>query len=185
MALKLAAVDTADNIAYIARPGQYPVSGTPDCDSKYWSERRFAPEVIESVNKAVDIVKQKSGAKYLELVGYSGGGAIAVLVAAKRRDVTALRTVAGNLDTAAWCAYHQVSPLDGSLNPVDIAGEVAHIPQRHFVGSIDKVVPLDIAESFVKMEGDKDDERISIVDGVSHNNGWDKRWRELLSMPLL
>jgi len=185
VALRLAAVDPADNIAYMARPGQYPLSGIPECDSKYWSDRRFASEVVESINKAIDIVKEKSGAKYVELVGYSGGGAIAVLVAAKRRDVMALRTVAGNLDTGAWCAYHHVSPLDGSLNPIDVAREVAHIPQRHFVGSTDKVVPFVIAESFVKMEGDKNDERISMVDGVSHNNGWDKRWRDLLLMQLL
>lgn len=185
VALRLAAVDPADNIVYIARPGQYSLSGIPECDSKYWSGRRFAPEVIESIDKVIDIVKERSGAKYLELIGYSGGGAIAVLVAAKRLDVVALRTVAGNLNTSAWCTYHRISQLDGSMNPIDVARKVAHIPQRHFVGSIDKIVPFSIADSFVRMEGDKNDERISIVDGVSHNDGWHKHWRELLLMRLL
>ena len=42
VALRLAVADPADNIAYIARPGQYPLSGIPECGSKYWSGFRFA-----------------------------------------------------------------------------------------------------------------------------------------------
>ena len=184
VALRLAAVDPADNIVYIARPGQYSASGLPDCESMYWSARRFAPEVVESMDRAIDIMKEKSGAKYLELVGYSGGGAIAVLITARRSDVVALRTVAGNLNTNVFCSYHHVSLLNGSMNPLDVAREVTHIPQRHFVGLKDKIVPFGIAESFVKIEGDKDDERITVVDGVSHNDDWAKRWRKLLAVPL-
>ena len=185
VALRLAAVDPADNIAYIARPGQYPLSGFPECDSRYWSGRRFSPEALESINRAIDILKEKSGAKYLELVGYSGGGAIAVLIVARRSDVVAFRTVAGNLNSNALCAYHHVSQLDGSMDPLDVAQKVAHIPQRHFVSSRDKVVPFAIAKSFVTMEGDQDYERITIVDGLSHNDGWYKRWKGLLLIPLV
>lgn len=185
VALRLAAVDPADNVAYIARPGQYSPSGFPDCDSKYWSEFRFAPEVVESMDRIIDDLKERAGAKHVALVGYSGGGAIAVLVAARRSDVIAIRTVAGNLDINAFCAYHHVSQLDGSMNPLDVAQKVAPIPQRHFVGSVDKVIPFAIAESFVRIEGDKNYERITVVDGVSHNDGWNKHWRELLLMQLL
>jgi len=184
VALRLAAVDPADSVAYISRPGQYTFSGFPDCDPRYWSGRRFALEVVESIDRVIDVLKKKSGAKYLELVGYSGGGAIAVLVAARRNDVYALRTVAGNLNINAFCEYHHVSLLEGSMDPLDMAKEVARIPQRHFVGAKDKIVPLVIADSFVKMEGDRGQERISIVDGASHNDGWEKRWRELLDVPL-
>jgi hypothetical protein len=184
VALKLASVDPANNVAYISRPGQYSPTGSPKCNSKYWSGYRFAPEVINSFSSAIDILKEKSGVKYIKLIGYSGGGAIAVLVAARRNDVSALVTVAGNLNPKAFCAYHHVTQLDGSLDPMDVAKTVAHIPQRHFVGSKDKIIPITIVESFVKMEGDKDSERVTIVEGVSHNNGWQKRWNELLLIPL-
>jgi hypothetical protein len=183
VALRLAVQDPADNIVYMARPGQYSPSGLVDCDSRYWSALRFAPEVVESMDGAIDRLKEKSGAKYVELVGYSGGGAIAVLVAARRHDVIALRTVAGNLNTRAFCDYHHVSQMDGSVNPIDVAPQVVHVPQRHFIGSKDKIVPFVIAETFVKMEGDKNNERITVVDDVSHNDGWPKRWRELLLIP--
>ena len=184
VALRLVAVDPADNVAYIARPGQYSLSGFPECDPKYWLGSRFAQEVVEAFNKTIDILKEKSGAKDVELVGYSGGGAIAVLVAARRSDVIALRTVAGNLNTKALSEYHHVSQLDGSMNPMDVAQKVTYILQRHFVGSRDKIIPPMIAESFVKMEGDKDYERITVVDDTTHNDGWEKRWKELVSVPL-
>lgn len=184
VALKLAAVDPADNIAYIARPGQYSLSGFLDCDSKYWSNKRFSPEVIDSFNSAIDILKKKSGAQYVELVGYSGGGAIVVLVAARRNDVISLRTVAGNLNTSALCDYHHVSQLDGSLNPLDDALKTAHIPQRHFVGSRDSVIPEAIVQSFVKQEGDKDYSRVTVVEDVTHTKGWQGDWEKLLSLPV-
>jgi hypothetical protein len=182
MALRLAVLDPADNVAYIARPGQY--SRVPGCDPKYWSGSRFADEVINSFSITIDQLKKKSRAKHVELTGYSGGGAIAALVAARRRDVTALRTVAGNLDPKAFCQYHHVSQLEGSIDPMDAAQKISHIPQRHFVGSKDSIVPEFIARSFVSQEGDKDYDKITVVAGATHNKGWQGRWKELLSLPL-
>ena len=184
VALELATVDQSDAVAYIARPGQFPDPDSAVCDPTYWSSRRFAPEVVEAFDKAIDILKKKSGAVYVELVGYSGGAALAVLVAARRSDVTSLRTIVGNLDPKALCAYHNVSQLDGSLDPIDAAQKVSRIPQHHFVGSMDKTVPSSIAESFVKKEGDINFRNITVVDGATHKNGWRERWKELLLIPL-
>lgn len=185
VALALAVADQSDAVVYIARPGQFSSQDSAECDPAYWSGRRFAPEVVESFDKAIDILKEKSGAKNIELIGYSGGGAIAVLVAASRGDVSSLRTVAGNLDPKALCEYHKVSQLYGSLDPLDVAQEITGIPQRHFVGSKDKTVPLSIAESFVKREGNTDCDCITIVDGATHKNGWRERWKELLLLPMI
>lgn len=184
VALRLAAADSSDNVAYIARPGQFPALDSVECNPTYWSARRFASEVVEAFDKTIDILKEKTGAKHIELVGYSGGGAITILVAARRRDITALRTVAGNLDPQALCSYHKVSQLNESMNPLDCAQKVAHIPQRHFIGSNDKVVPVLIARSFVGRLGDRDDKRITIVNGVNHANGWQEKWPELLVMQI-
>lgn len=185
VALRLAAVDPADNIAYIARPGQYSLTGIPECDSKYWSGSMFAGEVISSFSRAIDQLKEKSRAKQIELIGFSGGGAIAVLVAAQRNDVAALRTLAGNLDPKAFCKYHHVSQLEGSMDPMDVAQEISHIPQRHFAGSKDSVVPEFIARSFVRQEGDSAYSRVTIVEGVTHTKGWQERWENLLSLSLM
>lgn len=184
VALTLATADSSAAVVYIARPGQFPAPDSAGCGPTYWSTRRFAPEVVESFDKAINIFKDRTGAKNVELIGYSGGAAIAVLVAARRSDIVALRTVAGNLDPKALCSYHHVSRLDESMDPLDVAQKVANIPQRHFIGSKDKTVPASIAESFVKREGKKSCERITIVDGATHKDCWRERWKELLLIPL-
>ncbi len=180
VAFYLAMEDASPSVAYLARPGQYNESHLKTCDPVYWSEKRFAPEVVDAMNAAIDTIKSKSKATDVELVGFSGGAAIAVLTAARRSDVTSLRTVAGNLDTKALCDYHKVSPLAGSLNPIDSAKDIAHIPQRHFVGSKDRIVPYSIAGSFVKAQSDKKADCITVVEDATHTVGWRERWKELL-----
>ena len=141
LALYLAMEDSSQNIVYIARPGQFPKDGYEKVDSVYWSDKRFAKEVIESFNEVIDKIKKNAKANKIELIGYSGGGGIAVLVASGRNNVVSIRTVAGNLDHQALCKYHKASLLEGSLNPIDYAIRVKDIPQRHFVGSKDNIVP--------------------------------------------
>ena len=184
LVIDLAAKDPSPNVVYLARPGQYVCAGASRCDSAYWSSRRFSEEVVAAMDSAIDTLKRASNATGLSLVGYSGGGAIAVLVAARRDDVTALRTIAGNLDHEAVNAFNEVSPLKGSLNPIDVAPALARIPQRHFAGSDDDVVPPFVARSFVREMGDANDERVTVVRGATHTKGWRERWEELLALPL-
>ena len=182
--LELAAIDPSGNIAYLARPGQLTVSGKPDCDPAYWSEKRFSKEVVDAMNSAIDNLKSKSRSQAINLIGYSGGAAIAGIIAAQRNDVMSLRTIAGNLDPEAVNRYHRVSPLGSTLNPTDLAAKIAYIPQRHFVSASDSVVPISITESFVRKIDDQRYESITIVEGTSHTTGWQKAWPSLLKLPL-
>ena len=101
LVLSLAAIDPSENVAYIARPGQSTASGVPDCDAAYWSGKRFSEEAVRAIDSVIDHLKAESGAREINLVGYSGGAAIAVLIAARRSDIASLRTIAGNLDQVA------------------------------------------------------------------------------------
>lgn len=183
--LELAGQDASANVAYLARPGQYPESGFPDCEPTYWSDRRFSEEVIASMGEAIDELALRAKTNKINLIGYSGGAAVAVLIASQRRDITSLRTIAGNLDSEALNRYHHVSPLTGSLNPVDVADQIKDLPQRHFIGSKDKIVPLLITQSFVGRMGDKDYKRITVIEGATHTKGWQERWKELLFEPII
>jgi hypothetical protein len=182
--IDLAATDPSANVIYLARPGQYTLEGASECSPSYWSNERFSETAVKAMDCAIDCLKRKYSAASLSLVGYSGGGAIAVLVAARRSDVISLRTIAGNLDTEAVALYHKVSPLTGSLNPMDVAKKIKDLPQRHFVGSKDAVIPISVVQSFIKRAGDADDERITVVDGATHSKGWREHWQELLSIKL-
>jgi len=184
LVLELASQDPASNVVYLARPGQYTASGIPDCPAAYWSGKRFAREVVSAINEAVDVLRRQAQTKEIHLIGYSGGAAIAVLIAAERSDVASLRTVAGNLDPEAVNRHHQVSPLTDSLNPMDVAKKIRNLPQRHFVGASDTVVPLHIAQSFLQRAGRQDENAITVVLDASHARGWREQWKTLLAMPL-
>lgn len=182
VALRLAALDPSTNVLYIARPCQY--VDDPGCHPRYWSSHRFSEEVIASVAEAIEKLRARVGSARLHLIGYSGGGAVASLIAARSRHVVDLRTVAGNLDHAILNRHYGVSPLTGSLNPADRAAELAHIPQQHFVGRQDMTVPEFVAESFADKSGDGRCIEISVIDGATHGDGWTERWRSLLSLPV-
>jgi len=184
LVLKLATIDESANVAYLTRPGQYLEQEDLNVKPCYWSDKRFSEEVIVSMNDAVSKLAQLAQTDKINLIGYSGGAAIAVLISTRRNDIVSLRTIAGNLDIEAVSKYHNVSPLTGSLNPIDFAQKIKGLPQRHFIGLKDTIVPSSVAESFVARMGDKDYSRITEVSGATHSKGWTKYWKELLRYPV-
>ena len=128
--------------------------------------------------------KKKAQANKLEIIGFSGGGAVAVLVSAQRSDVYGIRTVAGNLDRKVWTRHHKVDPLNGSLNAADVAKKVANIPQIHYIGSQDENMGRYVAESFLSKAGRIDCIKIKTVKGVTHSKGWEQAWSRLLTNAL-
>ncbi|MBF0401383.1 MAG: alpha/beta hydrolase [Magnetococcales bacterium] len=148
LVVKLMLQDPYPAVAYLGRPCQYLDAAVEGCDSRYWSSHRYATEVVTAMSEAIDTLKAMVQAEQVGLVGYSGGGTVGALLAARRQDVTWLVTVAANLDVAAWTAHHQVSPMPQSLNPVDFAAALAAVPQMHFVGEADRLVPESILHSY-------------------------------------
>ena len=178
LALKLAALDTSPNVFYLARPCQYvDLASEPNCTNAYWSTARFAPEVIGSFDQALNRIRVETGIQTFHLVGFSGGGAVAALLAARRDDIASLRTIAGNLDPAALNAAKKVSPLTGSLNPMKIAEDINHIPQIHYAGTGDKVVPGWVAGTFARAGDNPHCIRPYSVPGAGHMNGWEGFWK--------
>ncbi len=186
--LELAAADPAPAVLYLGRPCQYVTpSEERGCGPQYWSSDRFAPEVIDAVNRAIDqaltlVGSRESGSTRVVLIGYSGGGDVAALAAARRSDVVAWATVAAPLDHAAWTGWHDVSPLEGSLNPADEARRLAGLAQIHFVGADDDVVPAGIVRSFLEREGLDPSNLLVVVPGVDHYCCWAERWPALRSL---
>lgn len=173
-ALSLANADRTA-VAYLGRPCQYlDAQELRACPADYWTSRRFAPEVIASYMKALDILKERAGALRLRLVGYSGGGVIAVLLAGRRSDVEHLVTVAAPVALEEWVTWHKVTPLAGSLDPM--AEKKSLPPAIHFSGADDTVVPPVIAERFVAARGGKR----RLVSGFDHQCCWARDWARLL-----
>jgi hypothetical protein len=185
LGLKLALNHPEGTAAYLARPCQY-VGGnnTRGCDKTFWTDKRFSEEVVAASNQAITALKAKFGATQLQLVGYSGGGAIATLVAARRDDVIRLITVAGNLDHQAWTDAKQLSPLTGSLNSADYWRVLSDIEQIHFTGGNDPIIGTFVAQSYQQYY--KEDKNINIITlpNFDHHCCWVEQWR-ILSAPYL
>ena len=180
LALRLALAQTDGNAAYIARPCQYIDARQNACPQRYWTQARFAPETIQAMDRAINKLKSRFGAENLVLVGYSGGGAVAALVAARRDDVVKLITVAGNLDHAAWTRYHHLAPLMASLNAADVAQGLAKLPQTHFIGGKDRVIPASLSMNWpVQVSGDQGS-NITVVPNFDHACCWVREWPRLL-----
>lgn len=182
VALKLAMKHPHGNAAYLARPCQYKGSSEDACLQKYWTGSRFAPEVITAEGKALDQLKARFNATRLNLVGYSGGGTVAALLAARRGDVDRLITLAGNLDHRGWTSRHNITPLAGSLNPPDYIDELKRVRQWHFVGSDDQVVPVDLTRSFARRFPAGNTPAVIVMPGFDHHCCWVERWSGLWDM---
>lgn len=121
--------------AWLGRPCQF--TSDPLCRPSDWTIDRFSAGALETMNAGLDALKAQAGAGELVLVGWSGGGVIAALAAASRRDVAGLVTIAAPLDVQAWTESRGLSPLEG-LDPGRMAAP--QIPQVHVFGAFDPVV---------------------------------------------
>ena len=185
VALELAKLDDTEDVIYLARPCQYTkmINGSV-CDQKYWTSHRFASEVIEAMDVALNDIKQRHQITKFNLIGFSGGGNVAALLAAKRDDVKSLRTVAGNLNHTLQSEIHNVSSMPSSLNAVTISSEISHIPQLHFIGVKDKIVPQQIYDSYARAAGHTECLKSYVIKKVGHSNGWEAVWPNLLEINL-
>jgi len=185
VAFNLAQLDSADNVFYLARPCQYTkMTDGSACEQKYWTSHRFSLEIIDAIDDALDDIKRRYQITGFNLVGFSGGGNVAALLAARRNDVLSIRTVAGNLDHSLQSNIHDVSQMLHSLNAKDVSQNIKNIPQLHFIGGEDDIVPHDLYESYKKASGQSDCVKAHVVNTASHTDGWESVWKSLLSMPV-
>ena len=176
--LRLAAADPAGPLLYLARPCQYETSDA--CNNRLWTGARLSPEIVDLFQQLIDDAMRRTHSAALGLVGYSGGGALATLIAERRHDVAWLVTVAANLDLAEWVRLEDIEPLSGSLDPADSAAAIATLPQIHLVGANDRVVPPAVAEAFIGHLPTPKAARVIVEPGFDHECCWVAAWPRLL-----
>lgn len=179
VALELATRDPNASVLYIARPCQYLTRELLDnCDPKYWSTHRYSEEVIAAINEVIN--QYQSPHVKIGLVGYSGGGSIAVLLAARRHDIAWLATIAANLDHELWTSLHEVTSLSGSLNPSVYGTAIRHIPQLHLTGEKDNTVPASVTRAYLDRVSDQGNIRTRTMAGFDHQCCWVEVWPQPL-----
>ncbi len=173
--------DPSPNKVYLARPCQYiNLSKDPHCNPKVWSIERFSEKAVKALSSVIDKVKLRASQK-INLIGYSGGGAMAILIGAQRSDVLSIRTIAGTLSSDKLMSLTEVSPLVGSLDPINFTHKLIAIPQIHFYGNDDSIIPEWVSEDFVQKSSSSCVKR-KLVEGADHSDGWLESWEELLEL---
>ena len=168
-------------IVYLARPCQFVLQEKwAGCQQSYWTHLRFSPEVVNAMDQAVDRLKNEYHPKHIVLIGYSGGGTIAALIAARRTDVVQLTTVAAILDTDFWVRHESLTPLYGSLNPVDTWRNLISVPQTHWVGGKDTVAPKEVAFAFAEHFPATKKPKVIVIPAFDHACGWATDWQPML-----
>jgi pimeloyl-ACP methyl ester carboxylesterase len=138
--LPLMALDPNPSV-YLGRPCYHGLAQAPGCHPELWTQARYGEAIVASMVQALLHLTQGKGCRPV-LIGYSGGGALAMLMAARLTQVVSgVVTLAGNLDLAAWTTLHSYTPLDGSLDPAKLPPLPETIFQIHLAGESDDNIP--------------------------------------------
>ncbi|WP_299982270.1 dienelactone hydrolase family protein [uncultured Pseudoteredinibacter sp.] len=175
IALKLMKYDSQQSL-YLGRPCYHGLEAA--CNNSLWTSARYSREVVDSMVSALERYLSANRArseKDIELVGYSGGGALAMLLASRVDAVTKVVTVAGNLDHFAWTKRLSYLPLHESLNPIEQA-PLNGIETVHIIGREDKNILASTVKEFVSRKGGKYIE----LEGLDHSCCWETAWPSLL-----
>jgi hypothetical protein len=149
--LEMMAKDPAASVL-LGRPCYYGLNSSPLCNEFLWTSHRYSAEVVSSMNAALLHWMSSKTIKHLVLIGYSGGGVLATLLASRLERISAVITIAANLDIEAWSHHHGYSPPAASLNPAKDAHMPASIRQIHLAGLHDDNISAEIIESFSRMQ---------------------------------
>jgi predicted alpha/beta hydrolase family esterase len=156
-------------VLYLARPCQFLSSAELQiCSVSDWTDARFSEKWVARMNAAIDEAKNTTHARRVALAGYSGGGVLAALIAARRTDVRELVTVAAPLDHAAWTALHKVTPLAASLSVLPVKKKLFRLPQVHLAGAEDEVVPSDLLWNFLRDYPADAPVELLVLPGIDH-----------------
>jgi len=187
--LQLAAADSHRPILYLGRPCQYIAEAdAANCLGSnaraYWSIARFSEAAIRSTEEAIADMMRRTGASRLVLVGFSGGGVMATLIAGRRyhrgfRDIDVLVTVASPIDHKEWTRYHDVTEMSGSEDPLTYLDSLRSVPQIHFSGGLDDIVPFQVVRSYIDKIGLNPRVRHVHFEDQDHVS-WPSAWSEAL-----
>ena len=175
VAAELALKDTSPSILYLNRPCYF--SDDEKCQPVVWKEGRYNPEIIDEMVFVLQNFVQKYHIPEIELVGYDGGAAVALLVASrlynKKINVSKVITIAGILDTQHYASLTGEDLHSAALNPAREVYTLAKIPQLHIVGALDKKTPVSLVKVFKKKLGKATSFKVESYESADHYN-WAK-----------
>lgn len=166
---------------FVSRPCYYGTLALSPCDPALWTTERYSDAVVSSIAGALESGPAAWHGRPLHLIGYSGGGVIALKLAARLPGVRQVTTLASPLDTDAWTGLHGYTPLAAGQNPALLGTWPPAIRQLHLAGADDKHVPPGINTAFEqRMQVLGAEVRFITLQGYDHRCCWERDWPQLL-----
>ena len=161
---------------YLGRPCYFQTSAQPACNAMLWTYGRYSDQVVAAMAQGLQSWLQRHPQiDSLTLVGHSGGGVLALLLAERVPVVVEVVTLAAPTDVALWAQLHQYTPLFASLNPADIEQWRPQVRRRLFFGEQDRQVP---PASFVASAQTIPGAQVSVVPGIGHDCCGPELWAD-------
>ena len=176
ISLELMKQDAA-SVLYVGRPCYHGFANVAPCRPWYWTSGRYSQEIVDSMLVVIRNYAQQNGALNVVLIGHSGGGTLAMLIAEHLENVIAVVTLAGNLDVNRWAKHHEYAPLEGSMSPADRQPLPHAIKQLHYAGEDDSKIPYDFVRDAVLKQIDAE---FILLDDVNHDCCWADYWPVVL-----
>jgi len=178
-ALELMAKDSGPRL-FLGRPCYFDAREDRLCNPWVWTHGRYSMTVVTSMVAALRGFLSVHPYPNIVLIGYSGGGTLAWLMASRIPETTRVITIAANLDIAEWTRIHGYSPLSGSLDPALAPDLAPAIDQLHYVGGRDTNVSPSIVRAFARRHPEA---HVIEIPEFDHRCCWIERWPELVSGP--
>lgn len=174
-ALRLMQLDKNDSI-YLNRPCYGTHLMAEDCHPHLWTAERYSDDIVSALNQGLNQIQKHFQATELVLIGHSGGGTLAMLLAQRRNDVVAVVTLAANLDHSAWTQHLNYFPLDGSLNAIDV-DLPTNVLRWHFAAGLDQQVPAELVKSAAAQDPHA---QFQLFEQFDHFCCWIQVWPSIL-----
>ena len=172
--LPLMALDPSPAL-YLARPCYNGHAHDLGCHQGLWTQARYGGEVVEAMAQALQAFAERHHIREWVLLGHSGGGSLALLLANRLAQTRAVVTLAANYDIDVWADHHHYLRLETSLNPAKQAD--LGLEEWHLLARNDVTVPPSLFEQALRQ---RKNSHVQLIEG-DHQQGWLAIWPGLLA----
>jgi pimeloyl-ACP methyl ester carboxylesterase len=175
LALRLM-LDIAAPGLYLARPCTFDLARLdPRCSAQVWTVDRYSEAVIESMQMAL---RERLADVPVVLVGFSGGGVLALQLAQRAQNAVGVVTIASNLDVGSWVEHHGYAAALADRSAALTFPLRAALVQLHVFGGMDDNTPYSLSADLLSEDSRA---RVKVFEGADHDCCWLDLWPTIVA----
>lgn len=175
-ALELMSADPLGQL-YLGRPCYFGTADSPSCESRLWTFDRYGETVVAAMTDALQKWSATHSNGRITLIGYSGGGVLALLIAERLPAIQRVIAIATPVDHERWTKLHDYTALYGSINPAELVNWRPHVERIFIFGADDDNVPPAV---FAPLAARIKDARIIVLPDEGHDCCQKETWQRAL-----